>query len=69
MTRLRYDGPGHLLKLSDTLILGLGSEADVDDDLAQLLLDSPDIYGTVTVIKTPKADAKPAAKASTEPKE
>lgn len=48
--RIRFDGPGHLLTISDTLILGLGSEKDVDDDLAKLLTDSPDIYGVVTVI-------------------
>lgn len=60
---LRYDGPReHALTLtvSDDLILGLGSAAPVDDDLAQTLLDSPDIYGVVTVINPPKAD-KPAA--------
>jgi len=65
-TRIRFDGPGHLLKLREDLILGLGSEADVDDDQAQLLLESPEIYGVVTVIKPPKPE--PAAKAP-EPKE
>jgi hypothetical protein len=49
MTRIRYDSPG-LLKLSETLTLGIGSEADVDDELAQLLLASPDIYGIVAVL-------------------
>lgn len=57
---LRYDGPGHTLTISDTLILGLGSAAPVDDELAQLLLDSPDLYGNLTVINPPKPE-KPAA--------
>lgn len=57
---LRYDGPGHTLTISDTLILGLGSAAPVDDDLAELLLASPDIYGVLTPITAPKPD-KPAS--------
>lgn len=52
-TWVRYEGPGHLLKLSDTLYLGLGSAAPVDDELAQTLLDSPDIFGVVTVVGGP----------------
>jgi len=61
---IRYDGPAsHALTLtiSDDLILGLGSAAPVDDELAQLLLDSPDVYGVVTVINPPKADKPPAS--------
>lgn len=70
-TRIRFDGPAspelgdgqrHTLKISDTLILGLGSEGDVDDDLAKLLTESPDIYGVVTVIKPAKQPAEPKEK-------
>lgn len=57
---LRFDGPADTLTISDDLILGRGSAAPVDDELAQLLLESPDIYGVLTPITAPKPD-KPAS--------
>lgn len=60
---IRFDGTG-TLTISDDLVLGRGSCGQVDDETAQKLLDSPDIYGPVTVITAPKAD-KPAASDST----
>lgn len=65
MTRIRFDGLGHrfdgpgnhMLKISDDLILGIGSEADVDDAVAKQLIESG--VADITVIKPPK-DTKAA---------
>lgn len=47
-TRLRYDGPGHLLVIDDTTTIARGHAAVVKDAMAEMLLDCG--YADVTVI-------------------